>query len=89
MATSKVSAKGWVVIPKAIRKRYGIKPGDKVSFVDYGGTIYVFPVPKDPIKASLGMLKKDGHSLMEEFLEEHRREQEREEAKIAYWSRRS
>lgn len=77
--TAKVSAKGWVVIPVEIRKRYHIQPGDVLAFVDYGGQLSLIRVPDDPIAAGRGMLK-GGPSLTQELLEEHRRELEQEEA---------
>lgn len=77
--TAKVSAKGWVVIPAEIRRRYQIQPGDVLAFVDYGGQISLVRVPDDPIAAGRGMLE-GGPSLTKELLEEHRRELEHEEA---------
>lgn len=73
MSTATVSAKGWVVIPKEIRKKYRIKPGDKVYFVDYGGAITLLPVPDDPVRAGWGIFR-DGPSLTEELLREHAEE---------------
>lgn len=80
-ATATVSRKGWVVIPKEIRDRYGIKPGDKVDFVDYGGVLFIFPALTDPIRQSRGFLA-GGPSLTEDLLEERRREREREEREL-------
>ena len=57
MNTSTVSAKGWVVIPKEIRERFGLKKGDKVHFIEYGGTIAVVPLYKNAIAESAGILK--------------------------------
>jgi AbrB family looped-hinge helix DNA binding protein len=57
--SSTVSAKGWVVIPKEIRERFGLKKGDKVHFIEYGGTIAVVPLSKNAVKESAGMLKGD------------------------------
>jgi len=57
MNTSTLSAKGWVVIPQELRERYGLKKGDKVHFVEYGGVIAVVPISKNPIGESTGMLK--------------------------------
>lgn len=64
MNTSTVSAKGWVVIPAELRERHGLKKGDKVHFVEYGGVIALLPTLKHPIKESAGMLKGEG-SLLE------------------------
>jgi AbrB family looped-hinge helix DNA binding protein len=84
---AKVSEKGLVVIPKELREKYGIKKGDKVSFVDYGGTIYLMPVPEDPIRSSLGMFK--GLMTMEDYLEDKRKERELEEEKMERWMKKS
>ena len=41
MTTSRVSRKGQVVIPKEIRERLGIKPGDMVIFRVDSGRVYI------------------------------------------------
>jgi AbrB family looped-hinge helix DNA binding protein len=84
MATVTVSKKGWVVIPREIRQRYGIRPGDKVQVVDYAERIAIIPAMKDPIQEARGMLR-EGASLTKALLEERRRELEREEQKIERW----
>jgi AbrB family looped-hinge helix DNA binding protein len=78
MATVTVSKKGWVVIPREIRQRYKIQPGDKVHIIDYAGRIAIIPAADDPIAAGRGMLK-GGPSLTKALLEERRWELEREE----------
>jgi AbrB family looped-hinge helix DNA binding protein len=77
MSIVTVSKKGWIVIPKEVRERNGIKPGDKVVIIDYGRGISIFPASKDPVREAYGMLK-DGSS-MQEYLEEKRRELDEEE----------
>jgi AbrB family looped-hinge helix DNA binding protein len=57
MNTSTLSEKGWVVIPQELRRRYGLKKGDRLHIIDYGGVISLVPASEDPIKTSLGMLK--------------------------------
>ena len=52
-----------MVIPPELRQRYGLKKGDKVRFVEYGGVIAVMPVLKNPIKDSAGMLKGEASLL--------------------------
>ena len=39
MSTVTMSKKGWIVIPKEIRDRLRLKPGDKVSLVEYGDVL--------------------------------------------------
>lgn len=80
MGTAKVSRKGWVVIPREIRQRYGIKPGDQVQIVDHGGRIAIVPSLNDPIRQSRGLLK-GMPSLTDALLEERRQDLEREEKK--------
>jgi AbrB family looped-hinge helix DNA binding protein len=63
MGTSTVSHKGWVVIPEELRRRYGIKKGDKVHLVDYGGVISIVPASQTPVKSAKGM-SKGGTSLV-------------------------
>ena len=40
---AKVSSKLQVTVPKAIAERYGIQPGDDISFEEAGETIRVVP----------------------------------------------
>ncbi|MBI5650059.1 MAG: AbrB/MazE/SpoVT family DNA-binding domain-containing protein [Chloroflexi bacterium] len=71
-----VSAKGWVVIPAHYRAKYGFKPGTRLRFVDYGGTLTLVPVPDDPIRATRGMLK-GKTSLTRALLVERQKERAR------------
>ena len=82
MAAVKVSKKGWVVIPKEIRERHNLHPGDKVQFVDLAGRLAIVPAMKDPIHEIRGMLK-GGSSLTKALLEERRWELEREERRLS------
>ena len=56
MKTSTLSKKGWVVIPQELRARYGLKKGDRVRIIDYGGIISIIPTSEAPIKNAKGML---------------------------------
>jgi AbrB family looped-hinge helix DNA binding protein len=76
-----VSKKGWVVIPKEIRQKYGIQPGDKIYIFDAGGRIALMKAHEDPIAFGRGFLK-GGPSLAMEMVKEHREEVEREEREI-------
>lgn len=79
--TYKVGAKGQVVLPKELRERHGIRPGDEVLFDERDGEI---TVRKAKSKAQLvdelmGSLA--GSDLLEAYAEGKRREREREERK--------
>jgi AbrB family looped-hinge helix DNA binding protein len=77
--TVTVSEKGAIVIPKEIRERYGIGPGDKVQVLDWAGRISLVKIPPgDPIERMRGLLA-GGPSMTEALLEDRRWELEREE----------
>jgi AbrB family looped-hinge helix DNA binding protein len=73
----RLSQKGWVVIPAAMRKKYELKPGAYLQVVDYGGVLAIVPAFKNPIRDGAGMLK-GGESLTQAVVKEHRKERERE-----------
>lgn len=70
--TVKVSQKGWIVIPAALRQKYGLKPGADLLVVDYGGVLSLVPAFKDAVKEGAGLLKGQD-SLTQAAIEEHRR----------------
>jgi AbrB family looped-hinge helix DNA binding protein len=76
MNTSTLSEKGWVVIPQDLRRRYGLKKGDRVHVIDYGGVISIVPAIETPIKDSQGMLK-GKTSLVKELVKSRRQDAER------------
>lgn len=80
MYTAKVSTKGWVVIPKKLRDKYGLKKGTRVQVLDYNGILVLVPLPDDPVAALHGLLQ-GGPSLTEDLLAERARERAREEAR--------
>lgn len=73
----RLSQKGWVVIPAAMREKYGLKPGASLQVVDYGGVLAIVPAFKNPVQDGAGMLK-GKESLTQAIVEQHRRERERE-----------
>lgn len=73
MNTSVISGKGWVVVPQELRNRYGLKKGDRVHVIDYGGVLSLVPVSKSPIKQARGMLR--GETSLVEALVEARKEE--------------
>ena len=81
MTASIVSAKGWVVIPKELRERYGLRKGSRVRFVEYGGVLRVIPEPENPLDAIEALYGKyaDGPSLTADLLRERAWELEKEE----------
>ena len=73
MSTVKTLAKGQIVIPAEIRKRYRIEPGTEMQIMEYGGIIYLIPPVDDPIKEACGILPAKP-SLSEKLLKERKSE---------------
>ena len=71
MGVATVSGKGWVVVPQELRERYGLKKGDKVRIVDYGGIISIIPVRRSTGKGR-GILK--GQTSLTQALAMYRKE---------------
>ena len=71
MKRAKVLAKGQIVIPVSIRKKYGIQPGMEIQVFEYGDVIYLVPPVKDPVEQAMGCLPSTP-SLSEELLLERR-----------------
>ena len=55
MYTARISSKYQVVIPREVRKQFGLKPGQRIAFIPFNKTLHVIIVP--PIEQALGMLK--------------------------------
>ena len=80
MYTATVSPKGWVVIPKDLRKKYGLEKGRRVQVVEYAQSLVLVPLSNDPVAALHGMLK-DEPSLTADLLAERARERMKEDAR--------
>jgi len=73
METVRVLAKGQIVIPSSIRKKYGIKPGFVMNIFEFENVIYLVPPASDPVKEAMGCLPKKP-SLSGQLLEERRKD---------------
>jgi AbrB family looped-hinge helix DNA binding protein len=60
----RMSSKGRIVIPARLRRKYNLKPGDRVHLIDYGGVLAVVPSVEGPVGRAAGLLA-DGSSLIE------------------------
>ena len=72
MDKAKVTAKGQVTIPKRVRNRLGLRPGDELEFVEDGGGFHLRKCMKDsPLKDYRGYLRDlaghDPDKLVEEM----------------------
>ena len=81
MNTAYVTSKGQLVVPSRIRRRFGIKPGTRVNFVEEGDRIIFQPVTREYINSFCGIFKqKPGEkSVVQELLDDRRAEKEKED----------
>ncbi len=70
---STVTSKGQLVIPARLRRKYSIRKGTKVAFVEEGNRLLLQPITADFIESLRGSLPKESRA-MEILLEERRRE---------------
>lgn len=63
MIVAKVTSKGQVTIPKKVREKLGVHPGEDVGFEEKNGLIYIQKtVKKSPFDKWVGRLKQlEGH----------------------------
>jgi AbrB family looped-hinge helix DNA binding protein len=57
MHTAYVTSKGQLVVPSGLRRRYGIKPGTRINFIEENGRIIFQPVTRDFIRSFRGRFK--------------------------------
>jgi antitoxin PrlF len=57
---STISEKGQITVPKPLRERLGIRPGDRLEFTEEHGHLVVIKSPsQDPVDAVYGILSLD------------------------------
>jgi antitoxin PrlF len=57
MVTAKVTSKGQITIPKEIREKLGISPGEEIGFVERRGVFFIKKlVKKSPFEKWMGRL---------------------------------
>jgi AbrB family looped-hinge helix DNA binding protein len=67
---STISSKYQVVIPKEIREKFNLKPGQQIMFIPYNGNLSVVIVPT--IEEARGMLKGMNTDDIREEVDEER-----------------
>ena len=80
MDSAYVTSKGQLVVPARVRRRFGIKPGTRINFVEDGDRIIFQPVTRAYIHSFRGRFKKKPgeKSVVQEHLKERRAEREKE-----------
>ena len=77
MLAAYVTSKGQLVVPAKLRRRYGIRRGTRVVFVDRGAEILFQPVTREFVRSVCGMLQSSG-SVAADLLRERARDKKRE-----------
>src|ERR1044071_650498 len=76
MESSVITTKGQIVIPKAIREKYKLKPGTKVFFEDTDAGVILKHIDAAFIKSLRGMIpKKKGEKRMKDWWKEYKAEE--------------
>ena len=70
---STVTSKGQLVIPSKLRRKFGIRKGTRVAFVEDDQRLILQPITMEYIDSLRGMLK-GGPSALKILLRERRRE---------------
>ena len=70
-----VTRNGGTHIPAAIRKRYRLKAGDRLAWLDDGQAIRIVPIPEDPLEALNGAGR--GEELLSRLIQSRREDRER------------
>lgn len=78
MESAYVTSKGQLVVPARLRRKYGIKAGTRVRFVERDREIVLQPVTREYIRSVCGMLAQFGPAT-DELMKERTRDRQREE----------
>jgi len=77
MSIVRASSKYQIAIPKRIRTKLGVKPGQRLMVTEKEGSVVLTPVPTDPVEYLCGVYKGEP-SLTQELLKERARDRAHE-----------
>jgi len=82
METARVTSKGQLVVPAKIRRRFNIKQGTRIVFIEENDRLIMQPVTREYINSFRGIfkLKPGGTSAVQELLEDRAADRKREDA---------
>ena len=67
---TRVTAKGQIVIPAILRRKYGIREGTRIVITDNGDSIVLKPITEEYLKKLQGSLK--GTRALKTLMDERR-----------------
>lgn len=77
-----ISEKGQISIPILLRKRYGLKKGDKLAVEENDGAIILRPLPRNPLLCLRGIYRSEGHEKLTDLLLKERGAERKREKNI-------
>ena len=75
METSVVTTKGQIVVPAKIRRKFGIKKGTKIAFIEQNGKLIIQPLDKTYFESLAGVLGTEG-KMLKSLMDDKKRERE-------------
>jgi AbrB family looped-hinge helix DNA binding protein len=81
MEEATITSRGQIVVPARLRRRYGLKPGMKIYFIERNDEILFQPLSRETIRSVHGMLSSKT-SVTKELLKERAKDGEHEEIKL-------
>ena len=75
METSIVTIKGQIVVPVKIRRKFGIKKGTKVAFIEQNGKLMIQPLDKSYFESLAGILGTNG-KMMKSLMDDKKKERD-------------
>ena len=75
METSIVTVKGQIVVPAKFRKKFGIKKGTKIAFIEQNNKLIIQPLDKSYFESLAGMLGSEG-DMLKSLMEDKKQERE-------------
>jgi AbrB family looped-hinge helix DNA binding protein len=75
METSVVTIKGQIVVPVKIRRKFGMKKGTKIAFIEQNGKLYIQPLDKSYFESLAGVVGTEG-KMLKSLMEDKKRERE-------------
>jgi AbrB family looped-hinge helix DNA binding protein len=75
METSVVTIKGQIVVPVKIRRKFGIKKGTTIAFIEQNGKLIIQPLDKSYFESLAGILGTEG-KMLKSLMEDKKKERE-------------
>lgn len=75
METAVVTTKGQIVIPVSIRRKYGIKNGSRVAFIEQEGKLIIQSLDKEYFNKLAGILNEKG-KMLKSLMDDKKKERE-------------